>query len=484
MLPHTVALQVGVKFLNAYYRTFTVNGGLSNGLQDFYASHSRVAVLGHPTLDGNATGKEIFLHLANVDRTLQERKVDILSLDVAPLPSGDIQLLCHGTLFLRSCKWSIIHVFVLSPTEYRLNTFYISSEHLCFLSLTEEKTPEGVTVLDPRQVAAVLVENAKLQQEALDRRIREAAEAAIAREKEIFRMREAEKSAKAAALRQQQVERDLEEKLRRLEEAAQEADRNKIVNAPLEKREEMTNRQDNGMARQRRQRTQGDRGEDRLQERRGEGRPSVDQRRNQGERARGQRGRWDREPRHEGTDDHRAPAQEGRKRERNPRQRNNKAFEPQQEKLKEDVADSVVAAPPQEQAGKAAADEKDDLLSKLRRAQRNKNNSRIVGQEEEEKKEEKNEAETKRNGQPPSRRSGPTKFIRIVNAPSSLSYEDIKEVISRMAEGEAVQEMHRFGHGKQHMIAKFEKEESAEKVFKKQEVEMNGEVFKVLAFYP
>lgn len=488
MLDSTVAVQVGIKFLHAFYRAFVVNGGLANGLQEFYGPASRVAVLGHPTMNGSATGKEILGHLSTIDRILQERKVDIISLDTTPLPDGSVQLLCHLTLFLRSCKWSIIHVFVLSPTQYRPNTFFISSEHLCFLSLTKEKTPEGMTLLDPRQVAAVLAENAKHHEEEAQRRLREEEEAAIVLEREL-RKRE-EEAQLAEALRQQKLERERELSEESEKDVAQRGEALRKLFADFrEKREEPQRRFDNPNFRQRFAAPHEGR-EGFLRKDKAESFPSEKQRRNQREQSRGERGRSEKESRR-GPAEGAAPlpaAESAPKRNPNFRQGNSKAAEqPQKQERQTAQADGVVAALPQENTpatSAGASHENGNSLPKRNRRNRSRKDKKTVEERIETKLEEKKEAPAATATKPrASRRSGPTKEIRIVSLPESVSLDLVREVLRKKTDGVPATDLYRFGHGKGHLIAKFESESVAEKVYKGNTIDIAGANYKVLAFY-
>lgn len=479
MLSAPVATEVGIKFLNAFYRAFVVTGGLVHGLQDFYGPTSRVAVLGHRTMDGNATGKDILVYLATVDRTLQERKVEIISFDTAPLPNGSVQLVCHGTLFLRSRKWSIIHVFVLSPTHYRENTYHISSEHLCFLSLTDEKTPEGVTLLDPRQVAVVLEENARRQQEAIERQKREE-EAAFALEQELLRKKQEEL---AQAERQKEAERQQEEKQKKQQEEQernQQADqRTRQMNEGFRGRERKYPANNSSNFHERRRGPQ-DVHED-SQRKDGARNPNnTSSDRFQGERGRRGRGRGDREPRQiaasalfEGV------TPEKPKRSPNVRQGN---AEPSHKQEKEASTNDIGAATFPATVGVESREEKGDAFLKHRRERRNRKD--MQNKTGEENKAEDTSVSPKIDAPPRPRRDGPTKAIRITNFPATLTDEVVREYLSQLEGGSSLLKIHRFGRGKTSIIAKFSSEEVVENLCSKHSMEISGASCKVFRFYP
>lgn len=479
MLSVSVAMEVGVKFLNAFYRAFVVRGGLAHGLQDFYGPTSRVAVLGHRTMDGSASGKDTLVYLATVDRTLQERKVDIISFDTAPLPDGSVQLVCHGTLFLRSCKWSIIHVFVLSPTQYRQNTYYISSEHLCFLSLTDEKTPEGVTLLDPRQVAAVLAENARRQQEAIERKKIEK-EAAFELEQELLRKKQ-EKLAQEE--RQKEAERQREEEQKKQEEQQDKiqppAQRVRQMNEGIRGRERQYPANNNSNFHERRLGPQD--GPDDSQRRSGAFHPhNTPADRLQGERSRRGRGRGDREPRQVAPNAIAESAGlEKQKRSQNFRQGNSGLSQKQENGAFEN---GIGAGSSQETAGVESREEKSDAFLKHRRERKNRKDMQKTAGEE-------NKADgasvsPKTDGPPRPHREGPTKEIRITNFPTTLSDEVVREHLSQLDGGSSLLKVHRFGRGKTSIIAKFSSEEFVEKLCRNPSMEISGASCKVFRFYP
>lgn len=168
MLSRTTANQVAESFISHYYRIFVEVGHLS-GLRTLYGDSSRIMVTGNPSLDAIVLGTDIAFFLSELDEKLQRRKVDISAVDAVPLPDGSIQLVCHCTLYLHLCKWSYIHIFVVSPTPHRPTTYFIRSEHFCFHANSVEQPPEGVTILLPFQVATFLAEDTKRRHEALER---------------------------------------------------------------------------------------------------------------------------------------------------------------------------------------------------------------------------------------------------------------------------------------------------------------------------
>eukprot|EP00796_Vickermania_ingenoplastis_P004028 gene4028-2882_t len=400
---------VAVGFLSDFYRGFVARDEMVARLSDMYGSTSRSAIVGHPVLDGTSTGKEIMMHLAKIDRVLNDRKVEISSVDPAPLPDGSIQLLCRGTLFLRGSKWKIIHVFVLSPTQHRHATYYISSEHLCFLSVMDEKPPHGVKVLEPSQVATFLAEETQRRhQEALDRQKREEAAALELAHRAEMQQQE-----------QQQATRN-EERRQHQHENANNSNA-QTPSKPLENEK-----------RERRERREPRKPRDSRENRKDAPRPAAD-----------------------------AAAPPSEASEPQAPRKNRRERKPRQEDRKDAAAAEQPAAAP---AGEPKPREE---RPKREREQKPRGGKTVE----------------KEGGKAPRVvRSGPTNAIRITSVPTTVSMESVTEALKK--KGANPVEVFRFGRDHVNVVAKYASESDAEKVYKPASVDIDGAVYKVMAFYP
>lgn len=160
--------EIAASFTKFYFEALTKPNS-AELLAGLYGDNSCVNYVSSPVAAAPEAyqGKaQIVGFLNNMQVTLGERKVNVRHVDYVAADTN-VAITCSGYVYTRGMSRVFTQTFVLAPTKYRTNCFYIVGDSLRFLSEEVETIPQGFVSAEEYDalVAARAAEEAKEAEE-------------------------------------------------------------------------------------------------------------------------------------------------------------------------------------------------------------------------------------------------------------------------------------------------------------------------------